>query len=265
MANLSDIFPGGSGGSGSSWNTTHKTANYTAISYDEIQADTSGGSWTLTLPATPSDGDRVRVLDINGVFSSNALTVTAANNIQGSAEDMLLDVTNAWTEFVYSTTETDWRMVSPVVGEASGSATSADEGLVRLNGILQKEDTVGGAASSTGNLSVLNVPQGTYRVTVGGRYFFQSSDANCYITPQLNNADISLGGGAWFVGPRSSAGIAGELGYIGGLAGVLIVDFPNATNSFDLNYTISGTSGVSIPYYTLEKLENTDEITTEWN
>jgi hypothetical protein len=59
-----------------------KTANYTAQSGQVILADTSAGSWTLTLPAT---GGRVVVRDSAGAWSTHLLTINGNGaNIAGS-------------------------------------------------------------------------------------------------------------------------------------------------------------------------------------
>tara|TARA_Y100000592_G_scaffold4170_1_gene6043 strand:+ start:114 stop:1469 length:1356 start_codon:yes stop_codon:yes gene_type:complete len=57
------------------WQTTKKTANFTAVNGEGYFVDTSGGAVTMTLPASPSAGNIVAVKDYNGTFSSNNLTI----------------------------------------------------------------------------------------------------------------------------------------------------------------------------------------------
>ena len=52
-----------------------KTANYTAIAGDVIDADTSGGAWALTLPPTPSRDDCITITDLARTFATNNLTI----------------------------------------------------------------------------------------------------------------------------------------------------------------------------------------------
>lgn len=67
-----------------SW--THQTAAYTAVKRDRILADTSGGAWTLTLPASPVAGDMIEVQDATGSWLAENLTVDGnGNDIDGSA------------------------------------------------------------------------------------------------------------------------------------------------------------------------------------
>jgi hypothetical protein len=52
-----------------------KTANYTAADKEGILADTSGGAFTVTLPATPATGAQVIVADPTGDWDTNNLTI----------------------------------------------------------------------------------------------------------------------------------------------------------------------------------------------
>lgn len=49
-----------------------KTAAYTAVSGDTLRCDTTGGSFPVTMPATPTANDRVA---ISGNFATNNLTI----------------------------------------------------------------------------------------------------------------------------------------------------------------------------------------------
>lgn len=94
----------------SSGGFTAKTANYTAVSGDNILANTSAGSWTLTLPATPTTGSAVQVMDSIGTFGVYPLTVARnGSTIMSTAENMTLSVNGAATTFVYN--GSTWRVI----------------------------------------------------------------------------------------------------------------------------------------------------------
>lgn len=68
-----------------------KTANYTAVSGDVIFVDTSGGSFTITLPATWTKNDWIVIKDYKGSCAAFPLTVARnGSNIGGAAEDMTI-------------------------------------------------------------------------------------------------------------------------------------------------------------------------------
>lgn len=84
---------------------------YTAVANDKILADTSGGSFTINLPATPILGDVVMILDAAAGFAANPLTVGRnGENIQGSASDFIIGTNNAWAEFVYNNASRGWEV-----------------------------------------------------------------------------------------------------------------------------------------------------------
>jgi hypothetical protein len=92
------------------YNYTTKTANYTAVAKDFIYADTSGGAFTVTLPATPTADDRVAIVDNTTSFSTNNLTIGInGGTIMGIAEDMVVDIDNISFELIYN--GSDWRLV----------------------------------------------------------------------------------------------------------------------------------------------------------
>lgn len=79
-----------------------KTSNYTATAKQGILCDTSGGAFTVTLPATPTAGDQVVVADIGTYFANNNLTVARNGSTIGNlGEDLVLDITNANVTFLY--------------------------------------------------------------------------------------------------------------------------------------------------------------------
>lgn len=80
--------------SGVGSNMKYKTAAYTAVASDEILADTSAGPWTLTLPPTANQLDKIIIRDPKGTWVANNLTVSRnGKNIAGIADDLLCDVT----------------------------------------------------------------------------------------------------------------------------------------------------------------------------
>jgi hypothetical protein len=57
------------------WDTTAKTTGFTAVSGVGYFCDTTSAGFTVTLPATPSAGDIVGLVDYAGTFDTNALTI----------------------------------------------------------------------------------------------------------------------------------------------------------------------------------------------
>ena len=62
---------------GTSWQSV-KTTDFTGVAGEGYPINTTAGAVTITLPATPSVGDTVEVVDYAGTFQTNALTITAS-------------------------------------------------------------------------------------------------------------------------------------------------------------------------------------------
>src|SRR6056300_1083013 len=68
------------------WDTTAKTASFTAVSGNGYFVNTTSGSITATLPATPSAGDIVSFKDYANTFDTNKLVLDRnGSNIDGVA------------------------------------------------------------------------------------------------------------------------------------------------------------------------------------
>lgn len=89
----------GEGGGGVAW--IKKTANYTAVSGEHIIADTSGGSFTITLPATPTTGSFVVLADGASWQTSNLIIDRNGSTIEGVAENLELDIPGIQTQLLY--------------------------------------------------------------------------------------------------------------------------------------------------------------------
>ena len=73
------------------WDTTAKTAGFTAVSGTGYFVNTTSGAVTMTLPATPSPGDIVAVKDYAGTFATNNLTIARnGSNLEGSTYDKVV-------------------------------------------------------------------------------------------------------------------------------------------------------------------------------
>ena len=98
-----------------------KTSNYTSSSNDAVIADTSGGVWTLTLPALPSVGNLVRVVD-GADWATNNLTVARnSSTIEGDAADLVMNIGGVSVDFVYD--GTTWQLYIQV-GANSGTVVT---------------------------------------------------------------------------------------------------------------------------------------------
>ena len=92
------------------WTIT--SSNITVSKNSGYFVDTTTGPKTLTLPASNTIGDTVRINDLAGTFASNNLTVGAnGGKIQGVAEDLLVSVNQKSFGLVYSNSTYGWKLL----------------------------------------------------------------------------------------------------------------------------------------------------------
>ena len=95
-------------GGGTQWQAV-KTGNYTASAGQGVFANTTSGSFTVTLPAGTL-GDEVTIVDYAGTFDSNALTVAAngSEKIFGSTDDLTVSTERAAFTLVFTDSTQGW-------------------------------------------------------------------------------------------------------------------------------------------------------------
>jgi hypothetical protein len=107
--------------------TAVKTTNYTAANNDGVLTNTTGGSFTVTLPTSPSVGNIVIVVDSFSQWGTNNLIVdpTALIKIAGNTagDTLTCDITGATVTLVYTGATYGWN-VSAQVGGNGGTAVT---------------------------------------------------------------------------------------------------------------------------------------------
>jgi hypothetical protein len=75
---------------GLSWQSV-QTTGFTASAGNAYPCNTTSAAFTVTLPATPSAGDQVQLVDYAGTFDTNALTIDPnGEDIEGGASNLQL-------------------------------------------------------------------------------------------------------------------------------------------------------------------------------
>lgn len=105
---------------GNPWES--KTSAYTAVAGDRLLVDTTGGTVTITLPATAKVGDNIWLADKKNTWGINNVTVGRnGHNIQGSAADLTLSSSGIICVLVYSDETYGWTALYTTATAASES------------------------------------------------------------------------------------------------------------------------------------------------
>ena len=95
------------------WDTTAKTASFTAENGDGYFINTTSGAITMTLPASPSAGDIVAFKDYANTFDTNNLTIARnGSNIGGDDIDAVVEVEGQSGTLVYVDSTQGWMIVN---------------------------------------------------------------------------------------------------------------------------------------------------------
>ena len=140
---------------------TPKTGNFSAVTNTRYLVDTSSSAITAILPSSPSVGDLVSFVDLEGSFSTNNLTLDPnGSNILRSADDAVVNINNWNTSWIYTDATSGWLPTgaAPVDTPASSGGGSG----------FQVEATVQTAlfTASVGKLYKLDCTGGSFNVTL---------------------------------------------------------------------------------------------------
>ena len=112
------------------WDTTAKTAGFTAVSGNGYFVNTTSGAITVTLPATPSAGDVVGIKDYANTTDTNAITIGRnGSNINGEAADYQITIEGLSAVLVYVDATKGW-----LITNASQASDIVAPGFVAATG-----------------------------------------------------------------------------------------------------------------------------------
>jgi hypothetical protein len=94
------------------WSTTIRTSGFTAVSGNGYFCDTTTAPFTVTLPASPSDGDIVAIKDWSSTAATNNITIGRnGQEIEGNTTDGRIDVHGDAQTLVFSGASRGWMVV----------------------------------------------------------------------------------------------------------------------------------------------------------
>jgi hypothetical protein len=130
---------------GISWQSSVKTSGFTAVAGEGYFCNTTSAGFTVTLPATPTAGQQVAVVDYAGTFDTNTLTISPnGNKIEGATANLALTGEREGVLLVYIDSTQGWLATSGI-----------NEGTDALSPVPYSIDFLviagGGSAGAAGN------------------------------------------------------------------------------------------------------------------
>lgn len=100
-----------------------QTTGFTAVAARAYPCNTTSAAFTVTLPASPSVGDQVLLLDYAGTFATNNLTVNPnSNKIQSQTSNVIINGNNEALTLTYIDSTSGW-LVSSAANEGTSVLT----------------------------------------------------------------------------------------------------------------------------------------------
>lgn len=91
------------------------TTTFNATVSDRILLDSTGGAFTVTLPAVVGllEGDQIQLIDVGNFANSNNITIARNGaKIQGLEEDLVMDVSGSVVTLLYTNATYGWVLTS---------------------------------------------------------------------------------------------------------------------------------------------------------
>lgn len=127
---LNNSYQGAQGITGALKQWAVKTANYTAVDGDRFIAKTTAGSFTVTLPASPTTGNYIQITD-GGDWSVNNLLINMnGSTVEGVSDTLAINIPNVTVEFIYD--GTTWQFVAST---GPAGVVSADTAIIYAIGL----------------------------------------------------------------------------------------------------------------------------------
>jgi len=156
-----------------SWDTTAKTAGFTAVAGNGYFVNTTSGAITVTLPLSPTAGDTVGIADYANTADTNAITIGRnGSNIQGLASDFFITTEGGTIILTYVDATKGWLSIDAAQASDIIQPTfiTATGGTITTSGDYKIHTFTG---PGTFTVSSLGNPAGgpntvDYLVTAGG-------------------------------------------------------------------------------------------------
>jgi len=176
-----------------SWDTTAKTAGFTAVAGTGYFVNTTSGAITVTLPSSPTAGDTVGIADYANTADTNNITIGRnGSNIQGLASNFVINTEGGTIVLIYVDATKGWLSID--------AAQTSD--------IVNFVTATGGCITTCGDYKIHTfTAPGTFTVTCAGSPV-GSNTVDYLVVAGGAGGGTRGGGGGGSGGYRESSGTA---------------------------------------------------------
>jgi hypothetical protein len=168
MANLSNKYKDSLPFESSNVNTI--TSNYAALDNDVVFVNTASSALTVTLPASPTPGSKIKVLDVAENAQNNIITILGNGRNIGGASAYIINTPDSSAEFLFINNAKGWNVLNEYISitkplSPTGiSAVDVGTGRAYNNGAATVTFTPSVAGDAATSYTVTSTP-GSYSAT----------------------------------------------------------------------------------------------------
>ena len=213
------------------WDTTAKTASFTAVSGNGYFVNTTSGAITVTLPAG-SSGSIVSLKDYANTWQTNNVTVTpnGTDKINGTNDSATLNTEDQSVTLVYVDSTKGWRVVQDSTSSVDGA---------------QFIVATGGTITCCGDYKIHTFTgPGTFTVTCAGNSAGSDTVDYLVVAGGAGGASSDHGGGGGAGGYRESSGAASGCYSISPL-GACVSALPVTAQGYPITVGAGGAGGAA--------------------
>lgn len=271
---INGIVPGaGGGGGGLTPTTTIKIADYTAVASDLVLCNTTGGTFTVKLPSSPSNGTSVGVTDTTNSFATNNLIVDPnGSSIDGNATTLLIDINGAYVSFVYNTIATSWKIQTSPLSYSSSNVSSSGtlsgilkgSGSTVSNAIVGTDYSVGTSLLSTGLLKSTTITGALSIANPGTDFLAPNGALGTPSSGTLTNCTVDGTNGVGYVNIPMNSQIADYTLTLTDAGKCILHPSSDATaRTFTINGSLAYPIGTALSFTNMSTQVITISITTD--
>jgi hypothetical protein len=245
MASLSDKYKNNLPFDSS--NVTTITSNYTALNNDVVFVNTASSTLTVTLPASPTAGSKIKVLDVAANAQNNIITVLGNGYDIGGASAYIINTPDSSVDLIYINSNKGWNVLSEYTTITKPGIPSSISAVDVGTGRAYND----GAATVSFTPSLLGDPATSYTVTsTPGGYTATGTSSPIIVSGLQSNTSYIFKVYATNSSGNSSESI--------GSSSITATTVPEAVtiSSVDskyerltVNYTANGTGGKAVTSY----------------
>ena len=228
---VTGVLPPANGGS-LAWQSV-QTGSFTAVAGNAYPVNTTSGTRTVTLPASPTAGQVVQITDYAGMFATNNCTINPnGGKINGASTNVVLSISRESVAFVYIDATQGWITYAVSVTNITSPYTASYLNVAGGGGGGGGTAYVGGGGGGAGGLlsgTTTFTPGTVYTIVIGaggaggatGSSWVGTSGSASSITSLTSTVGGGGGGGSatTITGGLSGGSGGGSAGGVAGGAG----------------------------------------------